>query len=82
MLTFQRPRKLGLSLILPSAGFVLVFVHDYAYRRADSARTGDYELGGLLTHAATDMIAVIAVLTTIAFLWCNWPLFVRIDRAD
>ncbi len=59
----------ALAGLLLLVGLLVTFVHDYAYRRADSASTGDYELGGLVSHAGTDLLVLTVVLTLVAFLW-------------
>lgn len=62
------PKRLHLPLALLAAGLILVAVHDFAYRRVDGGE-GDYELGGLVTHAGADMIIVTGILFLIALLW-------------
>lgn len=64
------PRRIQLPLVLLFAGLVITTVHDYAYRRVDDGK-GDYELGGLVTHAGADMISVAVVLALVALAW-NW----------
>jgi hypothetical protein len=61
-------RLFGLML---GAGGIVTFVHDFTYRRADTAGTGDYELGGWITHAGTDMLIVTVVLATIALAYTS-----------
>lgn len=58
-----------LYVLLVAVGVLITFVHDYAYRRADSAGTGDYELGGLVSHAGTDILVVTLVLAAAGALW-------------
>ncbi len=67
-----RWRGIGLAALLIAAGLVVTLIHDYAYRRGDSAGTGDYELGGLVSHAGTDLMILTVVLAAIAFMWANW----------
>ena len=57
--------------LLIVAGGIVVFVHDFAYRRADSAGTGDYELSGWLTHAGTDMFITTIVLAVAALAYTS-----------
>lgn len=64
-------RNLKLFALMIAAGTGVVAIHDYAYRRVDIAHVGDYELGGLLTHAGTDMVILTLVLATVALLWAN-----------
>ncbi len=59
----------GLFALLILAGAMVTFVHDYAYRRADVTGTGDYEFGGLLSHAGTDILIVTVVLAVVALTW-------------
>ena len=63
-------RLFGLMLL---AGGLVTFVHDLAYRRADTANTGDYELGGWITHAGTDMVILTIVLVTTALAYTSAP---------
>ncbi len=49
-----RPHIVAPALILATGGFI-TFVHDYAYRRVGGA---DYEIGGLISHAGSDMVVV------------------------
>jgi hypothetical protein len=62
------PRNIHLPAVLLIAGLILTVVHDYAYRRVDDG-SGDYELGGLISHAGSDMLIVVFVLTAIALFW-------------
>lgn len=57
-----------LPLALFIAGLTATAIHDYAYRRVDNG-TGDYELGGLITHAGSDMLIVVMVLVVITLVW-------------
>ncbi len=59
----------NLPVLLTVGGLIVTFVHDYAYRRADTAGTGDYEFGGLVSHAGTDMLILTAVLAFTAWIW-------------
>jgi len=65
------PAAVKLFVLLIGAGMVLTFVHDYAYRRADALGAGDYEFGGVISHAGTDMLIVTAILAVVAMLWIN-----------
>ncbi len=62
---------MSLFLLLIVVGLMVTFVHDYAYRRGDATGTGDYELGGIISHAGTDMLIITAVLAIAAALWAN-----------
>lgn len=67
MSTIRRTmRGLRLFVLLMVTGVLVTFVHDYAYRRVDSPRTGDYEFGGLITHAGTDMLILTLIVATVA----------------
>lgn len=61
-------RLFALMLI---SGALVIFVHDFAYRRADTEGTGDYELGGWITHAGTDMIILTIVLAVVALAYTS-----------
>lgn len=50
------------ALIAGMGGFV-TFVHEYTYRRVGG---DDYELGGLLSHAGTDMLVVTVACAVVA----------------
>lgn len=63
--------SLKLFALLIAMGLVLTFFHDYAYRRADVTGTGDYEFGGLISHAGADILATTAALAVIAAFWTN-----------
>lgn len=63
------PRRFYLPLALLAAGLFVTAVHDYAYRRVDTAGEGDYELWGLVTHAGSDMIITTFALALVAVLW-------------
>ncbi len=56
-------RLAGLLLL---SGLVITGVHDYAYRRGGG---GDLELGGLVSHAGTDMLIMTVLLAAVALLW-------------
>ncbi len=62
----------GLRLfgLLMATGFIVTFVHDYAYRRVDAGE-GEYEFGGLLSHAGTDMLITTFVIATVAMLYAR-----------
>ncbi len=62
---------MSLFLLLIVVGLMVTFVHDYAYRRADITGDGDYEFGGLLSHAGTDIIVTTLVLALVALMWCH-----------
>ncbi len=66
---FKIPETWKLVLLLVATGVVVTFVHDYAYRRADVTGTGDYEFGGLVSHAGTDILVTTLVLAALAALW-------------
>lgn len=59
---------LRLFVLLMATGFMVTFVHDYAYRRVDTGE-GDYEFGHLISHAGTDMVIVTLVIATVALLY-------------
>ncbi len=63
--------SLKLFALLIAAGVAVTFVHDYAYRRADVTGTGDYEFGGVVSHAGTDMLIITVVLALVAVLWTS-----------
>ncbi len=63
--------SLKLFALLIASGVAITFVHDYAYRRADVTGSGDYEIGGLVSHAGTDMLILTAVLAIVAWLWVS-----------
>lgn len=58
--------RLKLPLLLGLAGTFITAVHDYAYRRVGG---DDYELGGLISHAGTDMLTVTLALALVALIW-------------
>lgn len=58
--------RLTLPAVLFTTGLILTFVHDYAYRRVGG---DDYELGGLVSHAGTDMLTVTIALALVALIW-------------
>ncbi len=62
---------LRLFALLMVTGLVVTFVHDYAYRRVDSQATGEYEFGGLLSHAGTDMLITTVVIAIVAMLYAR-----------
>ncbi len=63
--------NLPLFALLLATGLVLMFFHDYAYRRADVTNTGDYEFGGLVSHAGADILATTLVLAGLAVLYVS-----------
>ncbi len=60
--TPMKPHIVGPALIAVTGGFV-TFVHDYAYRRVGG---DDYEFGGLISHAGTDMLITTLACTLVA----------------
>ncbi len=56
-------------LVLMAVGFMVMAIHDYAYRRADVTGLGDYEFGGVISHAGTDILITTLVISTVAALW-------------
>ena len=60
--------KIALPLLLLVAGFFVTAVHDYAYRRVGGT---DYEFGGLVSHAGSDMLITTFALVITAILWLN-----------
>ncbi len=62
-------RMTGLFLVLMITGFMVTVIHDYAYRRADVTGTGDYEFGGWVSHAGTDVLIATFVISAAAILW-------------
>lgn len=63
--------NLRLFALLLATGAAITGVHDFTYRRVDVADEGDYELGGLLTHAASDMVILTLVMAVVALVWAN-----------
>lgn len=57
---------LVLPLILLGTGMMATFIHDAAYRRGGG---DDFELGGYISHAGTDMFITTVVLGLVAFAW-------------
>ena len=53
-------------LLLLATGIIATFIHDYAYRRGGG---DDFELGGWISHAGTDMLIVTAALAVVALVW-------------
>lgn len=70
-MTGSNVASLKLFALLAAAGMVVTFVHDYAYRRADVTGTGDYEFGGMVSHAGTDILVTTMILAVVAFFWTN-----------
>lgn len=65
----NEPRdRLMFALWLGFVGAVATFVHDYAYRRGGG---DDFELGGFVSHAGTDMLIVTGVLIAAALVWID-----------
>lgn len=60
------PNRASLPLLLLAVGLFVTAVHDYAYRRVGG---DDFELGGLISHAGSDMLVVTFALTATAWLW-------------
>ncbi len=60
-----------LFLVLLAVGFMVMAIHDYAYRRADVTGIGDYEFGGVISHAGTDILIAALVIAAVAVLWCQ-----------
>lgn len=58
--------RLQLPGLLFAVGVFVTAVHDYAYRRVGG---DDYELGGLVSHAGTDMLTVTFALALVALIW-------------
>lgn len=63
--------SLKLFALLIAAGLTLLLVHDFAYRRADVTGTGDYEFGGLVSHAGADIFVTTLILAGVASLWAS-----------
>ncbi len=59
-------RGLRLFALLMVTGIIITFIHDYAYRRVDRGEFGDYEFGGLISHAGTDMLTIALILAGVA----------------
>lgn len=59
------------ALIMLLTGGMAVFVHDFAYRRVDTGE-GQYEFGGLISHAGADMIVVTIILTLVSLAISLW----------
>lgn len=58
--------RVRLPLLLGVTGSFITGVHDYAYRRVGG---DDYEFGGLISHAGSDMLVVTIALASVALLW-------------
>jgi hypothetical protein len=63
------PNSLKLFALLMSTGLALLLVHDFAYRRADVTGSGDYEFGGIISHAGADILVVTLIISAMAVLW-------------
>lgn len=69
-LTGRRPRRVTeMGFVLMATGFMVTVIHDYAYRRADVTGSGDYEFGGFISHAGSDMLITTFVIAAVAVLW-------------
>lgn len=63
----------ALASLVGILGVTVIIIHDYAYRRADAGRgEGDYEFGGLITHAGADMVILSLVLAAGVWAWSKW----------
>lgn len=58
--------RFALPLLLLAVGLFVTAVHDYAYRRVGG---DDYEFGGLISHAGSDMIVVVVALVLMSAAW-------------
>jgi hypothetical protein len=61
----------ALAALVGAVGTAVIVVHDYTYRRVDTGQ-GDYDLGGLITHAGADMVILTAILVSVAWGWAKW----------
>ncbi len=71
MSRMRAPASLKLFALLIASGLTLLLVHDFAYRRADVTGTGDYEFGGLISHAGADILVVTLILSAVAVMWTS-----------
>jgi hypothetical protein len=55
------------SVLMLATGAVVIFVHDFAYRRVDSG-VGQYELGGIISHAGADMVILTVILAAVCLI--------------
>ncbi len=60
--------RYALPLLLFITGAFVTAVHDFAYRRVGGT---DYELGGLVSHAGSDMLVVTIAMTLVAVVWLH-----------
>ena len=67
----RAPDSLKLFALLTTAGLLVLAIHDFAYRRADVTGEGDYEFGGLISHAGADILVTTVVLAVVAVLWTS-----------
>ncbi len=67
----RAPASLKLFALLIVSGLTLLLVHDFAYRRADVTGTGDYEFGGLISHAGADILVTALILAAVGILWTS-----------
>ncbi len=67
----RAPASLKLFALLMTTGLAVLAVHDFAYRRADVTGTGDYEFGGLISHAGADILVVTLILSAVGVLWTS-----------
>jgi len=59
-------RLLRLPLLLLVAGLVVMGIHDFTYRSVGGT---DFVLGGLISHAGTDILITTAILAGVGLLW-------------
>jgi len=71
MSRMRAPASLKLFALLFASGLVLLLVHDFAYRRADVTGTGDYEFGGIISHAGADILVTTLILAALSVLWTS-----------
>lgn len=62
---------LKIFMLLLVTGTALLLVHDFAYRRADVTGTGDYEFGGLVSHAGADILVTTLILSAMGVLYMS-----------
>lgn len=60
--------RFGLVVWLIVSGLFVTFVHEFTYRRTGG---DDFELGGYVSHAGTDMLIVMFASTITALLWSS-----------
>lgn len=61
---YRPHRHPSLAAVLFTVGLLVTALHELAYRQTGGS---DFELGGLISHAGTDMLAVVIALSVIAF---------------